>query len=911
MATGAGSGYARIVINAQNNTNPAFQQIQQSLNQMQSQLANQSGWKSVAAGAAIASAGMAVLGVAIEKAKEAFVQMVSVQREFDKLNNSLITATGSTENAKLAFEELQNFAKTTPYDLQQTVDAFIKLKDLGLDPSEKALRAYGDMAAAKGKTLSQLIEAVADASTFEFERLKEFGIKSKQEGDKVSFTFRGQTTEVKKSATDIQNYLLKVADSYAGTSDRLTNTLDGQLSALDDTYKNLLLTISGSGFNDGMKNIVSSLSDFISEVTDMFASGQIQAYFSVLTESFSDNSKVIAYIFNDFLLPIIDFVFTKAIPEIFNDFISGLTFISSGAYTIIKQMTVFIAQSIANVTAVIDGFVGVAKNAWKVVQNPINLDAWKSAASGINATIKQASTNLSNNGKIAQQQYSENYKKFKNDVIATDKAVEAASKKRAEFDKKQSSRKKYDLGSGYIPSPSSKDNNKDKGAKKAAQEADKLADALAKASIERAKLLAKQELDILTKAFNDKKLSAQKYYEERTKLETDALNKEIEAQKSVVSRKTGAEKVNAELALFKLEKQREDIIRNNNEEKTKYLETLKKEIDEIDISLLEKTGQYAKAEAIKATNQFKELKQKVLLDGTPEQKQSIFKVEELAQAEAKFAGITKEVDLQRQSLELTRQEIDNGSKSYSEYYSNLQNDIVKTRDEAIKMYEALLQSQTVLENPELSNKIREQVIELKGMGNEGEEVFKNLKSAVKEDLEKSMNGLLDGTMKVNDAFKSLGKTIIQSLGQSLSKNIAEGVTNMFFGGGKGSSSGGFDFSSISKVFSGFSGGAGSSGGGFDWSSMATSIGSWFGGAFASGGSVDGRPILVGEQGPEMFVPRIPGSIIPSSRVNQMGNGGSTINMTVVTQDAQSFKQNQGKITAGMYRGMAASNKRNN
>ena len=57
MATGAGSGYARIVINAQNNTNPAFQQIQQSLNQMQSQLSNQSGWKSVAAGAAIASAG--------------------------------------------------------------------------------------------------------------------------------------------------------------------------------------------------------------------------------------------------------------------------------------------------------------------------------------------------------------------------------------------------------------------------------------------------------------------------------------------------------------------------------------------------------------------------------------------------------------------------------------------------------------------------------------------------------------------------------------------------------------------------------------------------------------------------------------------------------------------------------------
>ena len=34
-----------------------------------------------------------------------------------------------------------------------------------------------------GKDLSQMIEAVADATTGEFERLKEFGIKAGKEGD--------------------------------------------------------------------------------------------------------------------------------------------------------------------------------------------------------------------------------------------------------------------------------------------------------------------------------------------------------------------------------------------------------------------------------------------------------------------------------------------------------------------------------------------------------------------------------------------------------------------------------------------------------------------------------------------------------------------------------------------------------
>ena len=56
------------------------------------------------------------------------------------------------------------------------------------------------------KTLNQMIEAVADAATGEFERLKEFGIKAKSEGDKVSFIFRGVTTTVKKESNAIQNY---------------------------------------------------------------------------------------------------------------------------------------------------------------------------------------------------------------------------------------------------------------------------------------------------------------------------------------------------------------------------------------------------------------------------------------------------------------------------------------------------------------------------------------------------------------------------------------------------------------------------------------------------------------------------------------------------------------------------------
>lgn len=178
-------------------------------------------------------------------------QIVSTQREFDVLNAQLVTATGSTEAAADQFKRLQEFAAQTPYDLSQAVGGFAQLKNLGLDPSMESMESFGNTASAMGKDLSQMIEAVADASTGEFERLKEFGIKSKSEGDKVSFTFQGVTTTVGKNAKEIQDYLIGIGKTnFAGAMQNRMDTLDGAISNLGDSYSNLLLNISSSGVGD-------------------------------------------------------------------------------------------------------------------------------------------------------------------------------------------------------------------------------------------------------------------------------------------------------------------------------------------------------------------------------------------------------------------------------------------------------------------------------------------------------------------------------------------------------------------------------------------------------------------------------------------------------------------------------------
>jgi hypothetical protein len=196
-----------------------------------------------AIGAAAKRAGLAI--IASFGAREFGAKLIEVARQTDILDAQLKTATGSAEGATRAFAMLERIATETPFSLDQVVRAFVKLKNMGLDPSREALMSYGNTASAMGKSLDQMIEAVADAATAEFERLKEFGIRAKNQGDTVAFTFRGITTTVRNSAAEIEGYLRGLGESeFAGAMTERANSLDGALSNLADSWDNLFRTIA-------------------------------------------------------------------------------------------------------------------------------------------------------------------------------------------------------------------------------------------------------------------------------------------------------------------------------------------------------------------------------------------------------------------------------------------------------------------------------------------------------------------------------------------------------------------------------------------------------------------------------------------------------------------------------------------
>jgi len=202
-----------------------------------------------------------LMGVMVALAGSVAVnKFIKTAGAFESMNASLVTVTGSTENATKAMAMIRDMAVETPFQVSQLTESFIKLKALGLDPSAAAIRSYGNTASAMGKDLNQMIEAVADATTGEFERLKEFGIKSRSEGENVSFTFQGITTTVKKNSEEISQYLRDIGDvQFAGAMARQMDTINGKISNLGDQFDNFFVSIAEQGGGSAVKSVLDGM----------------------------------------------------------------------------------------------------------------------------------------------------------------------------------------------------------------------------------------------------------------------------------------------------------------------------------------------------------------------------------------------------------------------------------------------------------------------------------------------------------------------------------------------------------------------------------------------------------------------------------------------------------------------------
>lgn len=180
-----------------------------------------------------------VIGAVIEFAKQIWdvgMQVFNLTAKFEKYETVLKNALGSQEKATAALKMLKEIAATTPFSLDEMTASFNKMVNRGLLPTSAEMKKLSDLAASQGKDFDQLTEAVLDAQMGEGERLKEFGIKMKKEGDNVSLSFKGQTTNVKNNEQAIYEAIVAMGEynGVAGVTSEVSDKLSGKQSNLGD-----------------------------------------------------------------------------------------------------------------------------------------------------------------------------------------------------------------------------------------------------------------------------------------------------------------------------------------------------------------------------------------------------------------------------------------------------------------------------------------------------------------------------------------------------------------------------------------------------------------------------------------------------------------------------------------------------
>lgn len=221
--------------------------------------------------------GPAIAGAFSIQAVIGFAQSVfKVTAEFEKLSAVLKNTLGSGAAANIALDNIKEFAKQTPFSVQQITDTFIKLANRGIKPTNAQLTNLGDLASVLGKDMNTVVEAVLDVTNTE--RWNELGIKVKTNGDKISGTFKGVTVEVDRT----EQGALKMIETFgqlegvSGSMAAVSETLGGKVNNLGDAWDGFLNQI-GTLLAPTLQSALELTSDFMAGINAIFSVGKNEA----------------------------------------------------------------------------------------------------------------------------------------------------------------------------------------------------------------------------------------------------------------------------------------------------------------------------------------------------------------------------------------------------------------------------------------------------------------------------------------------------------------------------------------------------------------------------------------------------------------------------------------------------------
>ena len=231
---------------------------------------NASGWKMLMTGFAIKFASETV-----DMFKSIISTGLEASRVYEDMSARLSPLVGDLETAQKTFWSLNGLEDETATATDKLAKAFVDLGNNGLTNSNEQLKTYATIAHGTGKDLNTLTDAVIAFSQGSTKALRQFGITAKDNGDTISLTYKGSTTEIEKNSKALDEYLTKLSqNNFDGVLEAKLNTVSAATGRLDNAWGTFCTRLmqSNGGFgeliimgNDFLANNLNGISEWLDD----------------------------------------------------------------------------------------------------------------------------------------------------------------------------------------------------------------------------------------------------------------------------------------------------------------------------------------------------------------------------------------------------------------------------------------------------------------------------------------------------------------------------------------------------------------------------------------------------------------------------------------------------------------------
>lgn len=215
-----------------------------------------------------------IVSASMMKVKEigsVFGTFVSEAGQYQMLLSRMNVAFGNYEEAEKYFKDIQNFAKNTPFDVKGATDAFIMLKNAGMEADSLlgTISMIGDLAQGNNQAFNNMalnmmqIKASGKATAQDIKQFATFGVPMAQAlkdiGREGDYSFEAVYQAMVKLTSE--------GGKFYNSMSAGSRTLEGRMANLQDSISQFKNSI-GKNMLPAVQSLQASMAGFFEDLTD-------------------------------------------------------------------------------------------------------------------------------------------------------------------------------------------------------------------------------------------------------------------------------------------------------------------------------------------------------------------------------------------------------------------------------------------------------------------------------------------------------------------------------------------------------------------------------------------------------------------------------------------------------------------